>query len=66
MHTKHQGTVCGTEDEDGFILYTTGMVAGTEDLALHVKAPGEVLGLNLRRLCLRKTYWSPFPKAPEA
>ena len=66
MHTKHQGSVCGTGDEDGLILDTTGIVAGTEDLALHDKAPGEVLGLNLQRLCLRKTHWSQFQKAPEA
>lgn len=47
MHTKHQGSVCGTGDEDGLIWDTTVIVAGTEDLVLHDKAPGEVLGLNL-------------------
>lgn len=47
-HTKHQGSVCGTGDEDGLILDTTGVVAGTEDWALHYKVPGEVLGLNLQ------------------
>lgn len=47
MYTTHQGSMCGTGDKDGFILDTTGILTGTEDLAVHYKAPGEVLGLNL-------------------
>lgn len=66
MRTKHQGSMCGTGDQDGLILDAPKIVTSTEDLALHDKAPREALGLNLQRLCLRKTHWFQFQKAPEA
>mgnify|MGYP001856431929 FL=1 len=44
MQTKLQWDRCGTEDEDGLILNATGIVAGTKDLVLSGKAPGEVWG----------------------
>lgn len=45
MHTKHQGSVHGTADEDGLVLDTIGIVAGTEDLVLRDKAHGDTLDL---------------------
>lgn len=43
MHTEHRGSVRGTAGEDGLILDTVGIVAGTADFVLHDKALGDTL-----------------------